>query len=223
MWNYIYNPVEGLIQQTASGLQMHGNEVSLGRCSQGVAGTAAGTLLLCCRSRPAFYTAAGGEEAGLTVYMNPAHHYEIARTMRDGRDCVILRRRIGGLCAVEQVLPYSDETMTLRLECDRDRYRFSFRTADGTVQPVGSGETQYLTTEAGGCFTGNYIALYASGNGKPMTTTATFPVSLTSRKQNNHWLLHLQYTMQICCMVYFWHERGKAGHTFLGRKVRCEN
>ena len=29
MWNYIYNPVEGLIQQTASGLQMHGNEVSL--------------------------------------------------------------------------------------------------------------------------------------------------------------------------------------------------
>ncbi|MFR4476884.1 MAG: hypothetical protein ACLT3Y_06525 [Ruminococcus callidus] len=31
MWNYIYNPVEGLIQQTASGLQMHGNEVSSGK------------------------------------------------------------------------------------------------------------------------------------------------------------------------------------------------
>lgn len=176
MWNYIYNPVEGLIQQTASGLQMHGNEVSLwedapkawlGRRQEHFCCTVEADLH--------FIPQQEGEEAGLTVYMNPAHHYEIARTMRDGRDCVILRRRIGGLCAVEQVLPYSDETMTLRLECDRDRYRFSFRTADGTVQPVGSGETQYLTTEAGGCFTGNYIALYASGNGKPMTTTATFP------------------------------------------------
>ena len=27
---------------------------------------------------------------------------------------------------------------------------------------IGSGETQYLTTEAGGCFTGNYIAIYAA-------------------------------------------------------------
>lgn len=174
MWNYIYNPVEGLIQQTASGLQMHGNEVSLwedapkawlGRRQEHFCCTVEADLH--------FIPQQEGEEAGLTVYMNPAHHYEIARIMRDGRDCVILRRRIGGLCAVEQVLPYSDETMTLRLECDRDRYRFSFRTADGTVQPVGSGETQYLTTEAGGCFTGNYIALYASGNGKPMTTATS--------------------------------------------------
>ena len=27
---------------------------------------------------------------------------------------------------------------------------------------IGSGEAQYLTTEVGGCFTGNYIAIYAT-------------------------------------------------------------
>lgn len=31
---------------------------------------------------------------------------------------------------------------------------------------AGEGEAAYLTTEVGGKFTGNYIALYASGNGK---------------------------------------------------------
>ena len=42
------------------------------------------------------------------------------------------------------------------------------------MQEIGAGETQYLTTEAGGCFTGNYIALYASGNGTDMTAPAKF-------------------------------------------------
>ena len=38
---------------------------------------------------------------------------------------------------------------------------------DGTEFTVlGGGESQYLSTEAGGCFTGNVIGLYASGNGK---------------------------------------------------------
>ena len=175
MWNLIYNPVPGLVQCTGNGLELHGNGVSLwedapkawlGRRQEHVCCTAETEL--------AFVPGQEGEEAGLTVYMNPGHHYEIARTMRDGVDCIILRRRIGALCAVEKAVPCHGGTVTLRLSCDRYWYRFAFAEDGGAMQEIGAGETQYLTTEAGGCFTGNYIALYASGNGTDMTAPAKF-------------------------------------------------
>ena len=39
---------------------------------------------------------------------------------------------------------------------------------------AGEGEADYLTTEVGGRFTGNYIALYASGDGKDCRNAVRF-------------------------------------------------
>ena len=175
MWNLIYNPVPGMVQCTGNGLELHGNGVSLWEDAP-KAWLGRRQEHFCCTTETelAFVPGQEGEEAGLTVYMNPGHHYEIARTMRDGVDCIILRRRIGALCAVEKAVPCHGGTVTLRLSCDRYWYRFAFAEDGGAMQEIGAGETQYLTTEAGGCFTGNYIALYASGNGTDMTAPAKF-------------------------------------------------
>ena len=175
MWNLIYNPVPGLVQCTGNGLELHGNGVSLWEDAP-KAWLGRRQEHFCCTAETelAFVPGQEGEEAGLTVYMNPGHHYEIARTMRDGVDCIILRRRIGALCAVEKAVPCHGGTVSLRLSCDRYWYRFAFAEDGGAMQEIGAGETQYLTTEAGGCFTGNYIALYASGNGTDMTAPAKF-------------------------------------------------
>ena len=175
MWNLIYNPVPGMVQCTGNGLELHGNGVSLWEDAP-KAWLGRRQEHFCCTAETALAFVPGqeGEEAGLTVYMNPGHHYEIARTMRDGVDCIILRRRIGALCAVEKAVPCHGGTVTLRLSCDRYWYRFAFAEDGGAMQEIGAGETQYLTTEAGGCFTGNYIALYASGNGTDMTAPAKF-------------------------------------------------
>lgn len=175
MWNLIYNPVPGMVQCTGNGLELHGNGVSLWEDAP-KAWLGRRQEHFCCTTETelAFVPGQEGEEAGLTVYMNPGHHYEIARTMRDGVDCIILRRRIGALCAVEKAVPCHGGTVTLRLSCDRYWYRFAFAEDGGEMQEIGAGETQYLTTEAGGCFTGNYIALYASGNGTDMTAPAKF-------------------------------------------------
>lgn len=175
MWNLIYNPVPGMVQCIGNGLELHGNGVSLWEDAP-KAWLGRRQEHFCCTAETelAFVPGQEGEEAGLTVYMNPGHHYEIARTMRDGVDCIILRRRIGALCAVEKAVPCHGGTVTLRLSCDRYWYRFAFAEDGGAMQEIGAGETQYLTTEAGGCFTGNYIALYASGNGTDMTAPAKF-------------------------------------------------
>lgn len=172
-WNYIYNPVPGLIELTGNELQLWGNDVSLSEDAP-KAWLGRRQEHFCCIAEAVmqYVPKHDGEEAGLTVYMNPGHHYEIAKTRLDGKTFIILRRRIGSLQATEAIIPCETEQVTLRLECTKEWYHFSFATDDGELVPVGGGEAQYLTTEAGGCFTGNYIALFASGNGSVCETPA---------------------------------------------------
>lgn len=122
-WNWIYNPVPGLVTLTGSSLRLHGNGVLLsedapkawiGRRQEHFCCTAEAVLL--------FAPQQDGEEAGLTIYMNPGHHYEIARTRIHGSGYVILCRRIGSLQVTEAMIPCEAEQMTFRLVCSRDRY-----------------------------------------------------------------------------------------------------
>ena len=166
-WNVIYNPVEGLIHYTGNQLQLCGNDANLDD-DRPKAWLGRRQEHFCCTAEMYFHFSPvqDGEEAGLTIYMNPHHHYEIARTRQDGQDRVILRRRIGSLCAVTNSVSCTAVDLVFQLSCDRDRYTFWYGTDVKELQPLGWGETQYLTTEVGGCFTGNYIAMYATGNGK---------------------------------------------------------
>ncbi|MDE6815391.1 MAG: hypothetical protein K2P71_05080, partial [Lachnospiraceae bacterium] len=115
-----------------------------------------------------------GEEAGLTVFMNNRHHYEVAIVCRGGKRKLIFRRQIGSLEKTECELDCGEARVTLRLESDLDVYRFSCQKKDGSWESLGEGEVQYLTTEVGGHFTGNYIALYSCGNGKQCQAGALF-------------------------------------------------
>jgi hypothetical protein len=53
-------------------------------------------------------------------------------------------------------------------------YAFAFQKADGTEHILSTGETRYLSSEVAGGFTGVYIALYASGNGRNSLSPAYF-------------------------------------------------
>lgn len=174
-WNYIYNPVDGLIHLSGNGLELTGNSASISD-DEPKAWLGRRQEHFCCTvsARLTFVPKENGEEAGLTVYMNNRHHYEIAKTCIDGRQCIILRRQIGSLKAIENILPCISDTVTFKLTCTREYYGFSFSENGSDYQSAGGGEASYLTTEAGGCFTGNYIALYAGGNGKENTSAALF-------------------------------------------------
>lgn len=162
-WNTIYNPLQECFSFTPNGLMLHGNHCGISEDSP--------KALLCRRQEHFDFTAevsfcmkgtAEGDEAGLSIYMNNRHHYEAALLIKDGRRQLVLRRQIGSLTAIEQAVDYESDSVTLRLCGSRETYAFSCLTPQGSPVPVGSGEAQYLTTEAGGCFTGNYVALYAS-------------------------------------------------------------
>lgn len=174
-WNYIYNPDWSLYEWREGSLCLWGNEKQLkdasaiawiGRRQKHHVSRTEVTLQFPCVQE--------GEEAGLTIFMNNRHHYEAALLQEDGTRKLIFRRQIGSLEKTECEIAYPADTVMLRLESDLEYYRFSYRKADGGWEQLGCGEMQYLTTEVGGHFTGNYIGLYSCGNGKKCCTGAVF-------------------------------------------------
>lgn len=119
-----------------------------------------------------------GSEAGLTIYMNNKHHFELFTAVIDGDKWLVFRRRIGSLIREDRISMLTDDDIKIKLEALKGKngenlYRFSYN-ENGEWFEAGEGDADYLTTEVGGRFTGNYIALYASGNGKNSKSAVRF-------------------------------------------------
>ncbi|MCD6334392.1 MAG: glycoside hydrolase family 43 protein [Candidatus Latescibacteria bacterium] len=114
------------------------------------------------------------EEAGLTVRMNEQNHYEIAIARFEDERCVFVRRRIAGLSVVVAREKIGPGPVKLNIKADRHMYSFSCGIGDREPENLAQGETRYLSSEIAGGFTGVYLGLYATGNGKRSTTPAYF-------------------------------------------------
>jgi alpha-N-arabinofuranosidase len=182
-WNYLRNPrresyaVENgalALRGTATGLGEAASPTWVGRRQQHFDCTA--------RTIVDFSPGRDGEEAGLSVYMNPEHRYEIAVGRSDGRRRVLLRQRVGPhLEAVTASAPVDESgRIVLQARATATAYEFSFGAvpagADGArkLRPLGQALARYLSSEVAGGFTGVYLGLYATGNGQPATTPARF-------------------------------------------------
>ncbi|MBP7793300.1 MAG: glycoside hydrolase family 43 protein [Candidatus Goldbacteria bacterium] len=182
-WNFLRNPDSSLysLKERPGFLRLYGSADGLDdAASPAWVGRRQCHFVLraaCCLE---FNPASDNEEAGLVVRMNERHHYEMFLSMRNGRPCVILRRRIGSLHSETAChpLPLKDiKRITLVIDADRDKYTFSYGCSENMeddLHKLGEGETRYLSTEVAGGFTGVYMAMYASGNGSKCSHPADF-------------------------------------------------
>lgn len=174
-WNYIYNPNWEAYQTGEGELRLFGYENNL---SDPYANTWVGRRQQHHNSKSKvemeFEPASEEEEAGLTIFMNNCHHYDSAIIMKDGIRKLIFRRRIGSLVKIENEIVIEDSKVVLELESNTNYYTFYYTLSGGKRKLLGKGETQYLTTEVGGSFTGNYVGLYATGNGKKSRAPGIF-------------------------------------------------
>lgn len=176
-WNFLRNPSadDWTLQERPGWLRLKGSAVTLndvaspafiGRRQQHVDCRAA--------TRLDFSPQKANEEAGLTVLMNEAHHYEIGVKYQDGSRLVFVRRCIGDLMAVVAQEVISAGMVELMVEASPDVYTFSYTVDGQTPRTLATGSTRYLTSEVAGGFTGVYIGLYATGNGEASTVPADF-------------------------------------------------
>ena len=114
------------------------------------------------------------EEAGLTVWMNPQHHYDLLVTQQNGQRCLAARQRIGPLAAVVASEPIGAGPVTLTIHADRHTYTFGFFMNNAEAHILTTAETRYVSTAVASAFTGVYFAMYATGNGQASKTPAFF-------------------------------------------------
>ena len=176
-WNFRRNPPTGSwsLDERPGWLTLHGTAVSLddtrpiawaGRRQQHFDCTA--------QARMDFAATRENDEAGLAVYMNERHHYEVGVTTVAGARSVFVRRRIGDLSAVTASELTDANPIVLCVKACGDRYDFGYYTAQGELRIIASGLTRYLSSEVATGFTGVYFAMYATGNGKPAADAAGF-------------------------------------------------
>ena len=168
-WNFLRNPhpASYALDEHQGWLRLRGNFVSLDEADSP---TWVGRRQEHFNCRAAalinFTPQQEGDEAGLTAYMNPSHHYEIFLKLQNGQRLMQVRRRVGSLSAVVASIPAPEGSLQLEIQAGEDVYRFGYRLSDGTFRllPGAEGERRYLSTEVAGGFTGVYLAMYAVGN-----------------------------------------------------------
>ncbi len=102
------------------------------------------------------------EEAGITLYMTPDQHYEIAlRRLAFG--CELFKRlHIGDIVQESNHVHIHGNTARLCIKAEPLCYTFSAE-AENQHYELGTAQTKFLSTEVAGNFTGVMIGLYAQG------------------------------------------------------------
>ncbi|WP_375105409.1 hypothetical protein ACDZ28_24245 [Paenibacillus sp. RS8] len=112
-------------------------------------------------------------EAGITLYMDENHHYDLAlRKHLEGYE-IIERLNIGDIKSIEKILNIGQcNHASLVIKSTPTHYHF-YMQVDATETLLGSAQTRYLSSEIAGGFTGVLIGLYATGDSQDSNATFT--------------------------------------------------
>lgn len=122
-----------------------------------------------------FKTSLDDEEAGLSVYVNDEHHYELAITMLDKKRYIIVRRTVGDLSTIVAKESIDDKPAILQIKADKDNYYLGYGYDKDKIKILAKGYSKLLAKEVTfNSFTGAMFALYATGNGRACTNPAYF-------------------------------------------------
>ena len=102
-------------------------------------------------------------EAGITLYMDENHHYDLViRKEKSGYE-VIKRLNIGDIKSIEKVVHLENNNYISLVINASNRYYSFYIKSNGEEIYLGKAQTKYLSSEVAGGFTGVIIGLYAYG------------------------------------------------------------
>jgi alpha-N-arabinofuranosidase len=118
-----------------------------------------------------FRPEADGDEAGLAVISEEENHFEAGLRRRDGRTELFSRVTENGKSRETPGPAFEGDAVILGVEATRDTYRLYARPEpDAQAIELGQAASSLLKPK----FTGTFIGLYATGNGRPAAAPADF-------------------------------------------------
>ena len=113
------------------------------------------------------------EEAGL-ILLNNGSHFDILVSKKGNDRILTVKLQFGQTIYTSKEYTLKPGPVKLRVSGDKTTFTFSFAQGNDKFTPVETADAKFLATETVGFFTGIYVGLYASGNGKASETNADF-------------------------------------------------
>jgi alpha-N-arabinofuranosidase len=115
-----------------------------------------------------------GEEAGITAFATPEHFYSVGLKRENGQNYVVASMKIGQIKHHSSKMPFKSENIFLKIRADQVSYYLYYSENGEDWKLLGKNFTRLLSSETAGTFTGVYLGMYATGNGKSTRNPATF-------------------------------------------------
>lgn len=101
--------------------------------------------------------------AGLSVFYNHDHHYDILITPSETGYDILLRRKLYDLCAITNIAAVTSNQVSFKVAADSEYYSFYYAQPGETWKLLGKGSAAGMTTEITRTmtFTGTFFGMFA--------------------------------------------------------------
>lgn len=116
------------------------------------------------------------EEAGIVVFLSNEFYYKLVKRREAGADYLCLDKRADDFMQQVCRIPLEHEKpLYVKIRAERLAYHFFWGYEEDAMEEAGCASTRFLSCEvAGRSFTGTFVGLYATGNGRPSASEAAF-------------------------------------------------
>ncbi|MCF8358161.1 MAG: glycoside hydrolase family 43 protein [Prolixibacteraceae bacterium] len=175
-WNYIQPPGgQNIILDPEKGtLSLKGSALKIGeKGNPSFVGRRLTDIKFEATTRIAFNPANENEEAGM-ILLNNGSHFDITVHAKNEKRYLSVKLQFGQTLYQSTIIELTPGTVDLRVEGTGPEFIFSYAQNNRGFKTVEKVDARFLSTETVGWFTGLYVGLYATGNGKPAEAPAVF-------------------------------------------------
>lgn len=174
-WNFIRKYYKNYsLKEKPGNLVLYGTKVTLSdNDTPAFIGRRQCHFNLRCEVKMDFSAESENEEAGIAVLCSSASHYDLGVSLRNRQRIVVLKKKVEDMETEVYSKPIAEGDIRLFIRADRELYQLGYIDDDREIV-LGSGLAKMLSTEVIWGFTGVYIGMYVTGNGKEVRNPAVF-------------------------------------------------
>ena len=175
-WNYMRYPLtENYSLNTRQGfLRLIGSEQTIeDQKSPTFIGRRIQDMNFTATSQMEFNPSKSNEEAGMTILNNGAH-FDLLVKQLNGKRVLICRLRFGNVIHDSEEITLKSGPVKLMIKGERSNFSFWYAQGNKAMKEVQKVASKFLSSETVGGFTGVYVGLYATGNGKKCSASADY-------------------------------------------------
>jgi len=175
-WNYIGYPEKSnyILDSNSGGLSLKGSALTIGeRGSPTFVGRRLQDMYFNATARVDLDPVNENEEAGM-ILLNNGTHFDIMINRKGDHRILAVKLQFGNILYKSEEIELKRGPVNLKIRGEKSTFTFSYAQGKADYTDIETVESKYLSSETLGWFTGVYVGLYATGNGKPSDEPATF-------------------------------------------------